>query len=1122
MKYKLQDIIDMEHFQNLQDRLNEIYSFPSAIIDNDGNILTATAWQDLCTKFHRVNKESEQHCIQSDQYILSHLHDTNPAVSYRCPHGLVDNATPIIIDGIHYGNYFTGQFFLEKPDIEFFKAQAQKYGFDEDAYLEAVQKVPIWTHEQLNSYLFFIKGLIAVISESGLKKLKEIETRKQIEETEARAIAILETAMDGFWMVDMQGRLLEVNDSYCRMSGYSAKELLSMNISDLEIVESSAEAAANIKNIMVHGEGRFKTWHRRKDESVFDVEVSVKYHPFDGGQLVFFLRDITEEKRIEQKKLAIDSVREKVWLMETSDDIKEVAFAIRNVIEKYIENFHAFGLNIVNMSDDPVSLTVYEIAHNDNMLSIQSGTAGEKVIIEIWKKGKTAYRKNIGEEDSYKESNHLDRNFNSRIMSVIDVPFTHGTLAINSEKADAFSEHDIEFLEDMAQILSEGFKRTEDLKQLEKNVEKLIIDITERKRIEEALKSSEVRYRRLFEMAKDGILILDAETGMVVDANPFLVEMMGFSHEELLGKKIWQLGFLKDIIANQDNFMELQQKEYIRYDDLPLETVDGRKINVEFVSNVYLVDNKKVIQCNIRDITERIQTEEALRESVQNFRTLADSGQALIWTAGTDKLCNYFNRTWLEFTGRKIEHEMGNGWVEGVHLDDLQRCMDIYVGAFDRREKFSMEYRLRRHDNKYRWLLDDGCPRYNRKGEFIGYIGHCLDITDRRLAEEARERIQSQLNQALKMESVGRLAGGVAHDFNNMLTIILGNVEIAMMSLDPSDPLHASLEQIQHAGLHSADLTRQLLAFARKQIVMPKVLDLNETVEGMLKMLRRLIGEDIDLTWSPDHELGQVKIDPSQIDQILANLCVNARDAITDVGKITIETANVVFDENYCADHTGFTLGEYVLLAVSDNGCGMDKKTMANVFEPFFTTKEFGKGTGLGLSTVYGIVKQNNGFINIYSESGEGTTFKIYLPRFGDKSAHVVTTDQARGFTGGSETILLVEDEPSILKMSKNILEKLGYAVLTASTPGKAVQLADEYAGEINLLMTDVVMPEMNGRDLANNLVSRYPHLKRLFMSGYTTHVIAHHGVLDEGVHFIQKPFSIKDLAAKVREALSE
>jgi nitrogen-specific signal transduction histidine kinase/CheY-like chemotaxis protein len=399
-------------------------------------------------------------------------------------------------------------------------------------------------------------------------------------------------------------------------------------------------------------------------------------------------------------------------------------------------------------------------------------------------------------------------------------------------------------------------------------------------------------------------------------------------------------------------------------------------------------------------------------------------------------------------------------------------------------------------------------------------IGTNWDITERKRAEAERENLQSQLSQAQKMESVGRLAGGVAHDFNNMLGIILGYADMILEQMDPDHPFHDKLMEIRKAGERSADLTRQLLAFARKQTVAPKVIDLNNTLEGMLKLLMRLIGEDIDLAWRPGKEVWPVHIDPAQVDQILANLCVNARDAINGVGKVTIETGNAVFDEDYCSVNTGFVPGEYAMLAVSDNGCGMDAETLSHLFEPFFTTKALGKGTGLGLATVYGVVMQNNGFINVYSEPGQGTTFKIYLRRHLAKAVSLTEKEPDRAGLRGHETVLLVEDEPAILRMTILMLEREGYTVIAAGVPGEAIRLANEHSGDIHLLMTDVVMPEMNGRDLAKNILSLYPHLKCLFMSGYTANVIAHHGVLNEGVNFIQKPFSLKDLGTKLREVL--
>jgi len=408
----------------------------------------------------------------------------------------------------------------------------------------------------------------------------------------------------------------------------------------------------------------------------------------------------------------------------------------------------------------------------------------------------------------------------------------------------------------------------------------------------------------------------------------------------------------------------------------------------------------------------------------------------------------------------------------------------------------------------------------NSQGVNIGLIRAIIDITERKRAEEENAKLQSQLQQAQKLESVALLAGGVAHDFNNMLGVILGHAEMAMHKIHPDQPLLADLKKIHNAAERSAEITRQLLTFARKQNVVPKVLDLNTTTDGLLKMLRRLIGENIKLSWMPGSNLWPVKVDPSQIDQILANLCVNARDAIAGVGQITVETKNKIFDKEYCDVHAGFMPGEYVRITVSDNGCGMDKQTLAHIFEPFFTTKGVGAGTGLGLATVYCAVKQNNGFMNVYSEPGQGTVFTVYLPKYFGEIGQLRAEDTTKPAVRGQETILLVEDEKTILEMTKIMLRQLGYTVLAASTPGEAIGVAIENVGKIHLLLTDVIMPEMNGRNLSEHLVASQPEMACLFMSGYTADIIAHQGVLDEGVKFIQKPFSLKELASKVRAAI--
>ena len=370
------------------------------------------------------------------------------------------------------------------------------------------------------------------------------------------------------------------------------------------------------------------------------------------------------------------------------------------------------------------------------------------------------------------------------------------------------------------------------------------------------------------------------------------------------------------------------------------------------------------------------------------------------------------------------------------------------------------------------------------------------------------------------MESVGRLAGGMAHDFNNILQAILGNVELAMASAAPDSSIHQDLQEVQGASRRAADLIRQLLAFARKQTVMPRTIDLNQTIENMLKMLRRLIGDDVRLTWTPARELWPVRMDPVQVDQILANLCVNARDAMGGTGEVLIETRNASVDELNAARHEGFAPGDYVLMTVSDTGCGMGKETQDRIFEPFFTTKELGKGTGLGLSTVYGIVRQNQGHIAVYSEQRQGTTFRIYLPRHREGAAAAEPAPAPAPVRGGTETLLLVEDDPVILKLTSRIVAQRGYNVLAAGTPAEALRLAEEHSGRIHLLLTDIVMPGMNGRELSERLLHLRPDLHCLFMSGYTANVIARQGMLSSDVHFIQKPFSMAELETQIRNIL--
>nr|WP_321464453.1 ATP-binding protein [uncultured Desulfobulbus sp.] len=411
-------------------------------------------------------------------------------------------------------------------------------------------------------------------------------------------------------------------------------------------------------------------------------------------------------------------------------------------------------------------------------------------------------------------------------------------------------------------------------------------------------------------------------------------------------------------------------------------------------------------------------------------------------------------------------------------------------------------------------------PLTDEQGAVFGVASLVLDCTEQVEAEAENRRLQSQLLQVQKMDAIGKLAGGVAHDFNNMLGVILGHSELALTRQQRGTPIYAALEEIHKAAERSAQITSHLLAFARKQTISPKVVDLNALIEGMLKMVRRLIGEGVELTWLPGADLWRTEVDPSQIDQILVNLCVNARDALQGgVGKVTVETENAVLDGSYCRNHAGFVPGDYVRIAISDNGCGMDEETLSHVFEPFFTTKGMGEGTGLGMATVYGAVKQNKGFINVYSEPGQGTSVSIYLPRTEEPEQGVEQAAQ-EPMEGGQETILVVEDDGSVLDMTTHMLQFLGYRVLSAHSPNEAISLMETHGDTIDLLLTDVIMPGMNGLDLLNTLTITHSGLRWLFTSGYTGNVIARHGILEKDTPFIQKPFTIGQLAKAVRKAL--
>ncbi|MDK9706661.1 MAG: PAS domain S-box protein [Desulforhopalus sp.] len=917
-----------------------------------------------------------------------------------------------------------------------------------------------------------------------------------------------EEAADGLFIVDREWRFVTANRQWLDMTGYTLPEL--MNIPYFRMLTAEDLSRQPLLSDILR-KGHIATQERcfqRRDGSHFYAEIRGRMQ--GDGNVVCVARDITERKRSEAS--AAERTRE-LAALQTLGLVVSSSLSLNQVGKAALQ-----GILAAVQPD----LAYLFLRHGDK-LHLQEIAPQEALprlgVIPEHRVGECMCGLSVKEERPlYSRDIHTDSRCTwdeckaAGIRSFATLPLRSGPEIIGVIGLASLTDRDFEasshFLETLAHQVSLALANA-------RHYELARQELAERKIAEEQLYQETV-YNQIILESLPGLFYLFDQDGRILQWNSNFVKISGYTPVELasLTPVDFFLGEDREkIIATMNEVFQTGEATV----EANLVNKDGKVTPYLFFGRRFLFDGRPCVTGMGIDISERRKAVEALRESEEKARAIFERspvGLLLIDKQSRILECNehfarIFGAAREQYHGINLLDRLPPGPIRQYLIDSmtgegLLTFIGSHTSIFTGKEVH----------------LSIATEKVNPDL----FVVVMADITEQKEAAIAHERLQEQLLQSQKMESVGRLAGGVAHDFNNMLTAILGHTELAIESCSVSDAVYSNLKIIESAAHRSADLVRQLLAFARKQTVDPKILDLNDRLAGILTMLSRMIGENIELVWKPKAGLWPVKIDPSQIDQLLANLCVNARDAIDGVGKITIDLRNTPFDAEQAAQNPAIIPGDYVELSVSDTGLGIDKEILEHIFEPFFTTKEVGKGTGLGLSTVYGIAKQNQGFVSVYSEPGTGTTFKVYLPRFvpailTPHPAHEIDQNMEAP-RGRGQLVLLVEDEEVILDVGQTMLMRLGYTVVAALTPREALRAAQAHAGEIQLLITDVIMPEMNGRDLAELLVGIIPGLKCLFTSGYTADIIANHGVVDTTIAFIQKPFSYMELAVKVNELL--
>ena len=1210
--YSIQKLVDIPRLRALFEEFSRSTGFTTGLVSYpEQELLIATGWRDICVKFHRACPKAAECCKESNIHLTACLKELKELNIKPCGNGLVDAATPIIIRGMHLASLATGQILLAPPDLAFHRNLAKEYGYDEEAYLAALAKVPVVSEEQLKGVLKFLSGMAVQMGEEGLRSLQLQETGDVLRENAEKHKVILDTAMDGYWMNDMDGRLLEVNEAYCRMSGYSAQELLTMCVADLEVNETAEDIAEIIQKLTVIGELRFETRHRRKDGSIYDIEASIQYRPTDKTIVAFF-HDITKRREAEEAmrkslresqevemalqkseenlSITLESIGDGViatdsdgritrmnpvaerltgWLLEEAAGRPMVeVFQIVNAytrepvldpVQKVLDHGKIVGLAnhtvllardgheyqiadsaapirnragqivgvVLVFSDVTEIYQVQEaIRHSEALLGsvLNSSLSGIMVFKSCrnaqgaiedfeWQLANAAAEKMVGRlQEDLLGKKLLEEMPGNRVDGLFDlyVKVVETGIPLNHEH---YYEHEQvrTWFQTTAVKLGDGFVVT-------------FTNITARKRAEEAervlheinLREKE-RLSVLLNSITDEIWFADLDgkftlvnpegrRAFALDAEgPVDISKLALSLEVLRSdgtlrplEEAPPLRALKgEVVLGQEEIVRIPATDELRYRQVssaPVKDAAGRIFGAVSV---------------VHDITERKRAEETMR---LQSGALEASANAVVIT-NREGVIEWANAAFTTLTGYSVAEVIGNKLsILKSGKQDRAFYQNLWTTILAGKVWHDVIIN-RRKDGSLYTVESTITPMKDSQGEITHFISVKQDITERKQLEE-------QLLRSARTESLGTLASGVAHDLNNILTPIILSAEMLRSSEEP-EAREGLISSIEHCAQRGAAVVDQVLTFVRGTKGERTTLELNGIVRDFEKLLKETFPKNIAITSDIPSDLWPIKGDSTQLHQVLLNLCINARDAMPEGGSILITGENVEIDEHFATMTLSAKVGDYVVLTIADSGIGIPPSVINKIFEPFFTTKEVGKGTGLGLSTTIGIVRSHGGFITVNSEPGHGSAFKVFLPRKTEEEAveqrHVTNMEFQ---PGNGKTILVVEDEETIARAATMVLEKSGYKVLTAANGVEGLALYEKHANEIDIVITDIMMPEMDGLQLSRSLKKINPQVNIVASTGQATgtqqaelHALGIHVIL-------RKPYVAKQLLAALYDTI--